>query len=360
MAKIFRPEPEKSSSTLRIVILLILLLSITGIAAFKLYFMPKHDAETGLFAAKQIDTSAPDKKDRDEYIPESITPHTTIFDAGIKEKPVSETDALPQALPDSPMGSINREGIDYAKKGGYQKPSKDTEDKIEKGFQKKEGTHFAVKFEGGENSDIGYLTSILLEEAYIKVGFDIGYYPEDRIEVVLYTQQQFTDVTRAPNWAGAIYDGRIKIRVGGITSRTNLLERVLFHEYTHALVHRISGNKTPSWLNEGLAEYEEGAIREDINRILAQLAKSEKLILLRPFERPFNGFNKEQTMIAYSVSLSAIEYIINEFGMPAVRRILENLGEGKTIEEAVSSSLYISYEDLQGVWFMSLKKKFAG
>ena len=338
----------------RIVLLLIFI--ILAAVLLKIYFIPKPDMETGLFAAKQIDTSAPDKKDRDENIPEPVIQHTTIFDAGIKEKPLFETDAPPQVLPDSHKDSTIKENAEN--KGIYPKKQDKFEEQIEKRFQKKEGSHFTVKFEGGENSDIGHLISILLEEAYIKVGFDIGYYPEDRIEAVLYTLQQFTDITRAPGWAGAIYDGRIKIPIGGVTSRTSLLERVLFHEYTHALVHRLSKGRAPVWLNEGIAQHEEGAANENINQILVhQIARSEKPIPLRPFEGSFMGYNNMQASVAYSVSLSATTYIINEFGMSAVKRILENLGEGKTIEEAVSSSLYISYEDLQSNWFMSLKKR---
>lgn len=234
------------------------------------------------------------------------------------------------------------------------------ENQAEQGFQKKEGSHFTVKFEGGENSDIGHTISIILEEAYVKVGSDMGYYPEDRIEAVLYTQQQFTDVTRAPTWAGAIYDGRIKIPVGGITNRTNLLERVLFHEYAHALVHRLSKGRAPVWLNEGIAQHVEGTVNENINEVLSFVAKSEKPIPLRPFEGSFMGFNTTQAMVAYSVSLSATEYIINEFGISAVKRILQNLGAGKTMEDAIYSTLYFSYDDLQKNWFMAVKRRFAG
>lgn len=234
------------------------------------------------------------------------------------------------------------------------------ENQTEQGFQKKEGSHFAVKFEGGENSDIGHLISIVLEEAYVKVGSDIGYYPDDRIEAVLYTQRQFTDVTKAPGWAGAIYDGRIKIPVGGITSRTNMLEKVLFHEYAHALVHRLSKGRTPTWLNEGIAQHVEGSVNEEINQILTQVARADRPIYLKQLEGSFMGLNNIQAAIAYSVSLSATEYIIQEFGISAVKRILENLGEGKTMEEALSSSIYLSYEDLQKNWFMSLKRRFGG
>jgi hypothetical protein len=46
--------------------------------------------------------------------------------------------------------------------------------------------------------------------------------------------------------------------------------------------------------------------------------------------------------------------------MSAVKRILEAIGEGKRLEDAISSSIYIPYEDLQNSWLMAVKRKFAG
>jgi tetratricopeptide (TPR) repeat protein len=113
------------------------------------------------------------------------------------------------------------------------------ENEVEARFRTREGSHFVVRFEGGVNSVTGNVIAILLEEAYFKVG------------AVLYSMEEFRDTTRSPSWVGALYDGRIKIPAGGITERTDVLEKVIFHEYTHAVVHRLSGGKAPVWLNEG-------------------------------------------------------------------------------------------------------------
>ena len=134
-----------------------------------------------------------------------------------------------------------------------------SETKAEEGFRTKEGSHFIVKYESGENAVAGHLISLLLEEAYMSVGYEYGFYPEDSIVAILYTKVKFQDTTRSPSWAGAIYDGRIKMPAGGVTEKTELLEGVLFHEYTHAVVHRVTkGRRPPVWLNEGFAQYVEG------------------------------------------------------------------------------------------------------
>lgn len=236
------------------------------------------------------------------------------------------------------------------------------EGRVERGFTKKEGSHFLVRFDGKENADIGHLIAIILEEAYLKVGADIGYYPDGKVEAVLYTQEEFRDVTRSPAWVGALYDGRIKVPVGGVTSRTGLLERVLIHEYTHSIVHRLSNGRAPLWLNEGLAQYEEGERsgspgRANVLRQVEEFVNRGNTIYLNRLEGSFMGLRGDAVVVAYMVSLSVTEYIINEFGISAVKRILEGLGNGKTLAEAIGATLYISYEDLNKNWLLNLKRR---
>lgn len=215
--------------------------------------------------------------------------------------------------------------------------------------------HFTVKYEGGENTVTGYLIGLLLEEAYIKVGADLGFYPSDKIEALLYTKETFRDVTRSPSWTGAIFDGRIKVPAGGINEKSAELEKVIFHEYTHALVHRLGGGRVPVWLNEGIAQYEEGRNTSGQSDLIKEIAGSNR-VNLRVFERSFMGLNAAGARVAYLISLSATEYIIKEYGLSSLRRIFDGLNSGMTMDSAVSSALYISYDDLESGWLNSLKR----
>lgn len=238
---------------------------------------------------------------------------------------------------------------------GYSLHRVSSERELEGGMGSASRDHFTVKYEGGENILTGYLIGLLLEEAYMKVGADLGFYPTDRIEALLYTTDTFRDVTRSPSWAGAIYDGRIKLPAGGIHEKTAELEKVIFHEYTHAVVHRLSGGKAPVWLNEGLAQYEEGRSSSEYSELLRKIAEGNR-VDLRVFERSFMGLNAAGASLAYLISLSATEHIIREYGLPSLRRILEGLNGGMNMDAAVSSVLYISYDDLESGWLKSLKR----
>ncbi len=226
---------------------------------------------------------------------------------------------------------------------------------VEAGMGETDNRHFVVKFDGGENAVAGHLIGILLEEAYSKVGSDLNFYPEERIEAVLYSRENFRDITRSPSWAGALYDGRIKVPAGGVTEKTEALERVLFHEYTHAIVHRLSAGRAPTWLNEGIAQYEEGRTTASYSDELGEAAASG-VLRLRALEGSFMGLSTQSAQAAYLVSLSATEYIIREFGIFSVRKILENIGSGMSTSEAISEATYLSYDDLEKSWVESLKR----
>ena len=75
-------------------------------------------------------------------------------------------------------------------------------------------------------------------EAYGEIGKSFSYYPENPITVILYSDQQFRDITRTPAWTGGLFDGKIRIPTEGAGSLSGgVLNRVLHHEYTHAIVY---------------------------------------------------------------------------------------------------------------------------
>ncbi|MFQ5479992.1 MAG: peptidase MA family metallohydrolase [Thermodesulfobacteriota bacterium] len=211
------------------------------------------------------------------------------------------------------------------------------------------GGHFRVRYFGAENSVAGHLISLVLEEAYVKVGADLLYWPVERLEAELYPEKEFFDITRSPVWVGAIYDGKIKMPAGGLVERTASLERVLFHEYTHALVYRLSKGRAPAWLNEGLAQYEEGAQSPGFDGRVKALVR-EGGISLSSIESSFLNLPHEEAARAYTLSLSVTGYIINEFGFSSLKRILITLGEGQDIDSALRASVFLSYEALEQSW----------
>ncbi len=225
-------------------------------------------------------------------------------------------------------------------------------------FTKEAASHFTLRFEGPEERDVGRIVISILEDAYREIGRDLSAYPDTEVIVYLYTKQQFRDVTRSPGWAGALYDGKIRIPIGGYKNEFNELKKTLYHEYTHALVRSIVKNgRCPTWLNEGLAEHFEDRNMADYRKeLIKAMQKNKVMIPLKNLEGSFMGFNSYQAQIAYTMSHAVVEFMIERYGMHNIKRVLEELGSNKTIEQAFSDGLTLSYEQFQKEWQENFSK----
>jgi len=229
------------------------------------------------------------------------------------------------------------------------------EHRTEKEFNREVTSHFLVKYEGREKIEAGRVILRILEEAYGALGRALSYYPDRELQVILYSGQQFQEVTDAPGWSGGIYDGKIRIPIGGIEQETPALRRLLYHEYTHAVVRSICV-RCPTWLNEGLAQYFEGdGFDSRKKEMLRRVAQAGKLPSLVDLEGSFLGLGNTQAMYAYLFSLSSVRYMVDSFGMYRVKTVLEELGKGADTGKAVSTGIMISYDEFERGWKRSLE-----
>ena len=119
------------------------------------------------------------------------------------------------------------------------------ETKAHSGFQEERYDRFRVMFEGHAEQATAAQAVAILNRAFWRIGEKLGSYPSSTILTILYTEQQFRDITRAPEWSGGQYDGRIRIPVAGAAQKPQLFEEVLVHELTHAILDAIAGGHRP-------------------------------------------------------------------------------------------------------------------
>jgi tetratricopeptide (TPR) repeat protein len=100
---------------------------------------------------------------------------------------------------------------------------------VQQDFYQAQGGHFTVLFEGPTDDALAQRAIDILEDAYVRIGTALNRFPDGPVTIVLYTEQQFSDITRSPSWAAAQYNGRIRIPVRGALRKPEELERVLFH-----------------------------------------------------------------------------------------------------------------------------------
>jgi tetratricopeptide (TPR) repeat protein len=218
------------------------------------------------------------------------------------------------------------------------------EEKVETDFAQHESSHFVLHYEGKQTSD-ALRTQIVgaLESDYDDLSANLGNPPRDSILVTLYTEQAFFDVTRAPTWAGAINDGKLRIPVSGLSSMTPDLARVLKHELAHSFITQLTGGRCPPWLHEGIAQFLEPKSLSGEGRQLSQLYKAQREIPLNALEGSFQNFSGAQAYVAYAESLAAVSYINDSYGMSDVQRILQRISQGSSTEAAMRETIHSDY-----------------
>jgi tetratricopeptide (TPR) repeat protein len=210
-------------------------------------------------------------------------------------------------------------------------------------FEARRYERFRVMFEGRAEESLASQATTILDSAFRRIGDTLGEYPPQTIVAVLYTEQQFRDITRAPEWSGGLYDGRIRVPAAGASLKPELFDRVLTHELTHAVIAGIVGRGVcPAWLNEGLAQHFEGSSPDAARRRLKAAGVS---IPLKNLSRSFSSMTAAAAQVAYDESLVAVGVMADRPGF-GWTRLLHRLAEGQSFEEAIVNFGF-SYADLE-------------
>ena len=204
------------------------------------------------------------------------------------------------------------------------------ESSVHRSYIEKPGEHFRIMYEGGMQQAIGERVGRVLDREYRRIGNTLNSFPSEPITVILYTNQEFHDVTRSPSWAGGHYDGRIRIAVGGTIDPTHL-DRIVAHELVHAVVASAAPRHVPAWLNEGLAMHLESSDRGWIPPALRQAGS---IVPLDALTGGFSGLDERAAVGAYAESAIAAEILAAKLGSN-VGAFLKLVGSGTPVDSAL-------------------------
>jgi tetratricopeptide (TPR) repeat protein len=220
-------------------------------------------------------------------------------------------------------------------------------------FQQSLSPHFTVLFEGPEEQRLASAAVDALEAAYWRIGTALLAYPPTVITVVLYTDEQFRDITRSPTWAGGVFDGKIRVPMRGALNDPRQLERVLAHEFTHALVKSVAPRGVPTWLDEGLAVVFEMGDLQWAERLAR---RAPALIPLPRLHDGFLSLPAEQVPLAYAESALAVRMLIERGGIPALTALLKDLAEGQEFTQAFERHVFLSYPEFLTLWARRMRE----
>ncbi|HYD49788.1 MAG TPA: peptidase MA family metallohydrolase [Terriglobales bacterium] len=205
--------------------------------------------------------------------------------------------------------------------------------------------HFDIDYHEGTDADVVYDVAAALEDAYTFVGARLDHYPERRTRAVLYPQEDFHHTTQMPDWVSGLFDGRIKVPIGGLRHGDNELSRVIRHEYAHRVIVDVAGHSCPVWLNEGISMWAEGSADFRERWALQELA-GRRLLDIASITGPLATLGEERAKIAYAQSYLAVAHLAERYGDQRIAELLAELGRTRDLQEA---SRLVFRTDLQAV-----------
>lgn len=207
--------------------------------------------------------------------------------------------------------------------------------------------HFIVKFEASFRK-IADGAVEHLERLYGEIGRKLDYHPDEAIIVILHPDRLFEDMTSSPAWAGGLFDGTIHLAIGILLQDADSAKAALAHEYTHAVVHRLSGGRAPTWLSEGLALYFEGRGAAWSRDVLAR--RRQEIMPLHALHGNLLGLPRDEAAVAYAESRGAVQVLIDHYGLAQVRRLLAALAAAPDFAEAFEHTFRQPYRDFEATW----------
>lgn len=218
------------------------------------------------------------------------------------------------------------------------------------------GQHFIVRYTDSNKKD-AELVLKTAEQFYAPIAQKYGYNGPGKIPVIVYPTR--SELNRNFGWPanesamGVYWAGVIRVLSPSVwvTNQEPQQYQETFeksgpmaHEFTHLVVDYMTGGNYTRWFTEGMAQYEEYRLTGfEFNEPTASL--DQPLYTLSEMDRNFDNLTNQA--LAYRQSFLAVRYIAENYGESSLKSILNNLAQGKNMDQAIQSSLGIEMSQFE-------------
>jgi hypothetical protein len=206
------------------------------------------------------------------------------------------------------------------------------------GEQASAGTQLTIFWYQGDES-FGAELMASCEEGLTRLVEDIGALPEKHIDIYVYasTVDLQGAMVFSQEWTGGVAFAPFSIIAISIPpTRLDWGKRALIHELTHLVVHQATSSpyaQLPTWLDEGIAMYNEGKLDPFLDSYLQRAIAENSLISLRTLCSPFSA-EPQKAYLSYAESYSVVEYLVTNYGRERMLHLLALLNEGCPYDDA--------------------------
>ncbi|MSP12977.1 MAG: hypothetical protein EXR62_08465 [Chloroflexi bacterium] len=212
------------------------------------------------------------------------------------------------------------------------------------------------------NQDKAYGQHVLdtSNQAIARLSTSFGVSTDKPIKVVVY--QSKVEMQQALSSRGQTYDQLITT-LGVVVSEDTLLllgqqsdpDATTNHELTHVIVGIVTKNpynEIPSWLNEGLAMYNEGPIPAGNKGALDEGIRSNTLMTIRTMTS--QPGRPDQVNLFYGQARSIVDFMLQKYGKEKMAQVLNVFKEGSTTDGALQKVYGFNMDGLDQQWRASV------
>ena len=240
------------------------------------------------------------------------------------------------------------------------------ENAVEEDYRQVVSGDFFISFERTtEQTNVKDRLARMLSGALKDVERSLWRHNGNMIHVVLYPSgQEYMEALNAPNWSAACWNGKLRIPVETAKSaREEKLIPLLRHELVHfVLREKYMWKPLPGWLDEGLAQVNEGEEKYWARNLLRPIVNRKDahryMFTFRELEPGFSRIRSgNSARVAYAQALWAVKYL-NDLRWSYAVDILDYVSEGYSTEDALYRVTGENYDQFTQSWLTWLRKKF--
>ena len=215
----------------------------------------------------------------------------------------------------------------------------------------------------GDDSFVGEVMAAA-QQALVRLTSDTGASLERPIRIYVYanTRDLQGAMINPQEWTGGAAFTRYDIITIGIAPDSlQWGRRALAHELAHLVIHQMTLNPygdLPTWLDEGLAVYAEGALSPQFATYLDEAVAENELISVRSLSSPFSAY-ADAAILAYAQSYSIIEFLIGDYGQDKMLELLNIFREGSGYDAAFEKVYDFDMDGLNALWQDYLDEQYA-
>jgi len=199
--------------------------------------------------------------------------------------------------------------------------------------------------------------------ALSRLAEDTGAHPRKEVNLYIYASSQHLlgAMIFPQEWTGGAAYTRYGVVVIGInTSNLSWGKRAIAHELAHLIIHQMvlnPYNHIPTWLDEGLAMYNEGELGNTFIAYLEKGIRDDNLISVRSLASPFSAY-ADRSYLSYAQSYSLVEFLIDSYGEAKMLELLDTFSRGSSYDGALETVYGFDMEGLEDLWRVEIDRKY--